>query len=166
MTETFESLQVTSPSIPPPTLNVAEPLPEPPATSHLNTIKQHLHKIDFPENKSFFGRPDILTELEAVLTKGPGLEYDCRGFAIFGSPGTGKTQTALKFAYTHRKAYRYICWVSSETKSKLVQSFSEYAGLLGLPSGNTQRDPISDAEELKKWFERIGTSDLSSDLIR
>jgi hypothetical protein len=156
VTQPFQSLQVESPSISPPTPNAHEQPTEPPGSSYLNTIKQHLHKIDFPDNTSFYGRSDILTELEVLMTKGLGTEYDCRSFAIFGAPGTGKTQTALKFAYTHSKEYRYIFWVSSETKSKLVQSFAEYAGLLGLVSGNTQRDPTSDAEALKKWFEEIG----------
>ncbi|EED22768.1 conserved hypothetical protein [Talaromyces stipitatus ATCC 10500] len=124
--------------------------------SQQNAVNLPLYKIDFPENTSFVGRSDILEELDQTLTE-LAARPENRAYAIYGIPGIGKTQTALKFAYNHKQTFKSILWASAETKYKLIQSLSEYAVLLGIVPNQAGRDPHNDAERLMQWYKTTDT---------
>lgn len=123
-------------------------------TSDTTPLNLPCHKIDFPRNTKFVGRNDILHELHQSLVQGKETQTPSRAFAIFGTAGMGKTQTALEFAYQHKDNFPSILWASSETRYKLLQSLSGYSHLLGLI--DKPSDPASDAESLMQWYRTTG----------
>lgn len=60
--------------------------------------------VPFPENRFFTGRNDVLQGLRTTL--------EANGIAaLTGLSGIRKTQTAVRFAYDHRKDYEAVLWV-------------------------------------------------------
>jgi hypothetical protein len=56
-----------------------------------------------------------------------------RRAAIYGLPGVGKTQLALKYASEHRTDYSAIFFVSASTEVTLRQGYERIVALLDLP---------------------------------
>lgn len=139
-------------------------LPSVVQTSENRALNLPFHKIDLPENSSFVGRDDVLADLDRELAQGLGTQTMNRAFAIYGTAGVGKTQTALKFAYNHKAAFPSILWASSETRYKLLQSLSEYSVLLGLVAKPS--DPAGDAEILMQWYRTTGKDVFSCVTLR
>ena len=88
--------------------------------------------VPHPRNPNFTGREAILGQLEAALASGSPAALTQ---AIAGLGGIGKTQTAVEFAYRHRKRYRAVLWVRADTETSLVSGYRELAEVLGLPLG-------------------------------
>ena len=92
---------------------------------------QHLRMIPHSQNARFYGREDVLSLIDSVLS--PLRKTNkLRSFALFGIGGSGKTQIALEYAYRHLKDFKAIFWIVSDSIEKIEQGFVEAAALLGL----------------------------------
>ena len=92
---------------------------------------QYLRMIPHSQNARFYGREDVLSAIDSVLS--PLRKTNrLRSFALFGIGGSGKTQIALEYAYRHLKDFKAIFWIVSDSIEKIEQGFVEAAALLGL----------------------------------
>ncbi|KAF3112319.1 hypothetical protein TWF706_010906 [Orbilia oligospora] len=78
--------------------------------------------MPFPRNKQFVGRAEKLEQVHEYFS-GSGPMDSHRIFALIGTGGMGKTQTALEYAYRHHRAYTAIFWVSSVSETTIRTSF-------------------------------------------
>jgi hypothetical protein len=89
------------------------------------------NNLPYPEYCGFYGREDILKQLEVALVP----TQSSRGIQsvlLYGLGGVGKSQTALAFAHRNSSSFDAIFWVRSETKSSLKGSFTDIALTLHL----------------------------------
>lgn len=138
-----------------------QPLSLPQPTAQSSRLQDAVHKLDFPMNNNFVGRQDILREIKVELIDGEQKPNSSRAFAIYGTAGVGKTQTALEFAYKHKGSFPSILWASAETRYKLLQSLSDYSIMLGLVSDST--GPTTNADTLMHWYQTTSKSHSATD---
>lgn len=100
----------------------------------------------------FTGRSDELQQIDRVFSTSSGdLPVRC---VIYGIPGVGKTQLALRFASLafQRSQYTYVFWVSAASVEKLTRDFSKLVDLLRLP-GRYTVDQASKLTVARAWLE-------------
>ena len=78
------------------------------------------------ENSRFFGRKDILQQMERHL-RPTDVGGRLTSLALYGLGGIGKTQIALAFAYQRLGDLDAVFWISSEDFLSVQQSFSRVA---------------------------------------
>jgi tetratricopeptide (TPR) repeat protein len=102
-------------------------------------------------NKKFTGRERELEALEQKLF----VEQDCQKIAVVGLGGIGKTQVALRFAYSVFKKHPdvSIFWVSALSTEAFEQAFREIARVLGF---QVAVDKEEDAKEMVRRY--LGTT--------
>ncbi|KAK1833470.1 hypothetical protein QBC39DRAFT_346112 [Podospora conica] len=114
------------------------------------------HLIDFPESMDFIGRQKVLVEMTSYLVghieEAPRTGSNIRGgaFELHGPRGSGKTQTARKFAAKEADHFPYILWVAADEETKLVGTYAKFAVGLGLADDTTNLYTAS--ERLCEWF--------------
>lgn len=91
----------------------------------------------FEDNPNFVGREKTLTAIHDALAPGsPSVGQ--RVFALTGLGGMGKTQTAVRYAFSQMEVtYKIVLWAHADGQSKLSESFSLFASELGLGDGLT-----------------------------
>lgn len=72
--------------------------------------------------------------------------------AVYGMPGVGKTQLALRFAATNKHQFDNIFWVSGASYEKLSNGFQEIAELLDLPEKSRSEPQHVKVQAVKKWL--------------
>lgn len=112
----------------------------------------------------FTGRDVLLNRLHDIL-KPPtrcGTSNDDRASfkraALFGMPGAGKTQLALKYASQYREQYSAIFFVSAARLSTLNNGYERIVSLLDLPE-RSRTDPGVKVAAARTWFENSRSSD-------
>ena len=90
-------------------------------------------------NSSFFGRKDVLQQLDKVLlpeneTQMQHLESSPgpKIFAICGIGGVGKTQIAVEFAMSRLDHFDVVFWLHADDTTKLAKDFGDISMALGL----------------------------------
>lgn len=93
-----------------------------------STEKDQLPCFSLPvaENKRFFGREDVLSQLDDHLQPSSDAS-GIRSVALWGLGGVGKTQTALAYAYSKIEHLDAVFWIPAETQLSLQQGFSKVA---------------------------------------
>ncbi|GAW26878.1 putative pfs domain-containing protein [Rosellinia necatrix] len=90
------------------------------------------------ENHRFFGRQNILREIEAHLTPAD-TNSRLSSIALYGLGGIGKTQIALAYAYQKLEHLDAVFWISAEDAYSVQLSFSRVAvDALKLPNAHAQ----------------------------
>ena len=113
------------------------------------------HHIPYPPNRAFFNRrAELQTCRQAFATPSVSTSPVC--LALHGIGGVGKTSIALQFAYEQKAQRGLVIWIAAEDEDKLVRSFAEAAGLLGLHEEGA--DTASDCKVLVTWLSRTGNS--------
>ena len=109
------------------------------------TVPKQIFSVPFPENRFFTGRNDVLQGLRTTL--------EASGIAaLTGLSGIGKTQTAVRYAYDHRKEYAAVLWVRAENQETLFADLVQLAGVLQLPErAEKEQSVIVDA--VKRWLD-------------
>ena len=105
--------------------------------------------FDVPDLLSpfFTGRKDEIARLKEIYqasrTSGPAR---C---IVYGMPGLGKTQLALRFAHSSKEDYLFIFWISGAS----IEKFN--SGFLGIFDhfGGEARDESARNRAVKKWLE-------------
>ncbi|KAF3286803.1 hypothetical protein TWF970_008642 [Orbilia oligospora] len=100
-------------------------------------------------------RVDILEEMDANLISNPFKNgSDIRAFTIWGPPGMGKSQTALRFAYTHKKEFPSILFTVADTETKLLSDLAAYSQTLGLTTEDQSKNIPGQVKRLLEWYEK------------
>jgi tetratricopeptide (TPR) repeat protein len=107
-----------------------------------------------------YGRTQILRTLDQVLLPPPTnlasstqTNYP-RSFALCGPGGIGKTQIAVEFAMTRKKAFDAVFWVHSDSEVKISSDFTLIAAKLGLMHELDEGNAVVSRDRLIEWLNR------------
>jgi hypothetical protein len=111
-----------------------------------------------------FGSRDAeLSRLHIIFSSQFG--YNIQRCAIYGIPGVGKTQLALRYAKsTWGSRYNFIFWVSASTIEKLTQGFADLLNLVGHVDRNHPEQPAR-LTAARRWLEDCQTGTPKSWLL-
>jgi tetratricopeptide (TPR) repeat protein len=115
-----------------------------------------VHNLPLP-SVSFVGRQDELEELARRLAEGGRTAITQPRRAITGLGGIGKTQLALRYAYTHLADYDLIRWLRAEEPASLATGYTGLAAPLGLDPATPDRPALIEAiraklERTPRWL--------------
>ncbi|CAN9263556.1 unnamed protein product [Alternaria alternata] len=112
---------------------------------HTPTVHKPSYYIPFPKNRYFVGRREELEILNQTLLGATG----CQKMSIVGLGGAGKTQLALRFAYTVRETMSAVSifWMPALSIESYEQACVAVAAALHINQAETGKD---DAKELVK----------------
>ncbi|RDW56997.1 hypothetical protein BP6252_13950 [Coleophoma cylindrospora] len=122
----------------------------------VNATREPCYSIPFPENPKFVGQAAILDEIEEKFF----VHKECQKIAIVGLGGIGKTQVALRFAFSVKetKAEYSIFWVAALSEANFEKAYVEIASELGVVK-KSDNDDIKDlvrrhlgSEKAGKWL--------------
>ncbi|KAK1775513.1 tetratricopeptide repeat domain-containing protein [Copromyces sp. CBS 386.78] len=111
----------------------------------------------FARNTSFFGRDDVLRQLDDCLLPSADLLVSSqpdrtRIGLLCGMGGLGKTETAIEYAYSRRDKFDAIFWVRAEDSSKLETDIAQIAVRLGIQDPNEPDDKIINRGLALEWL--------------
>lgn len=102
-------------------------------------------------SNSFAGREEALTSIRRCLPFT--LDGKIRKAAVWGTPGIGKTQIALRFEERYRDQYRHIFFVNATSSATIVTDYRQIAQRLKIPRPDQGSPGESDiVEALKTWL--------------
>lgn len=104
-------------------------------------------------HRHFTGRLKQLQQINQMLASSPS---DSKRVSVFGMPGIGKSQLALKHAHENRDLYTNIFYVQATGKDQLILDYEKICALLQLPEC-TSFKPEPKVEGVKRWL--INSSD-------
>jgi hypothetical protein len=127
---------------------------------------QPVHIFDLPGllTPFFTGRISTLDQLHNILqapTQANTNGKDCQSYrraAIYGMPGSGKTQLALKYATTFRDQFSAVFFVSAARTSTLRDGCERIVSLLDLPE-RSRTEPGIKIAAARTWFENSRSHD-------
>ncbi|KAF3112298.1 hypothetical protein TWF706_010885 [Orbilia oligospora] len=96
--------------------------------------------MPFFRSNSFVGRAETLKQVHEYFSDS-NLVDTPRIFALIGTGGMGKTQTALEYAYHHRHNYTAVFWISAATLFSWLQ----------LPGNNRWLLIVDNADDLETF---------------
>ncbi|KID60293.1 tetratricopeptide repeat domain-containing protein, partial [Metarhizium brunneum ARSEF 3297] len=103
-------------------------------------------------NHSFIGREDVLDDIEAHLRPVRKLNEGHCVFALCGLGGMGKTQIALKYAFSSLSKFEVVLWIPSDSREKMLARHIAFAVEIGLVE-STNDDQNKAKDIVKEWFE-------------
>ena len=110
--------------------------------------------VPYRYSAMFTGRDQVIEQLFQGFTTSS-ISGTVPAQVLTGLDGLGKTQTAVAYAFRHRKYYQNVLWVNAETEANLVTSFTNIAQLLALDVYAQQPESLIDS--MQEWFKK--TSD-------
>jgi hypothetical protein len=112
--------------------------------------KQKYYYLPFSANPRFWGREDVLSQIQSSLeVEG---KTTLRSFALHGMGGVGKTQIALRYANDSRTKYDAIFWLAADNLVTIGQSYREISKCLGLTNADMQTDDNAVMLGVKEWL--------------
>ena len=91
-----------------------------PIETHAPMLKPPLAKHNLPKKNLYFsGRESVLGKIYDAFEQNREIAVTQ---SFYGLGGIGKTQIALRYAYSHLAHYEYICWIVAETEAETVSS--------------------------------------------
>ena len=108
--------------------------------------------VPYRQNPYFTGRKELLETLHQKLTT----EHTAaltQPQAITGLGGIGKTQTAIEYAYRHRKEYQIIWWLRAEEPATLAADYAQLAVKLNLPEYEATEQTVQ-IQAVRNWLEQ------------
>jgi DNA replication protein DnaC len=97
----------------------------------------------------------VLKQLHESLDHDPA-KPEFRSFALYGTPGVGKTSVALMYAH-HRiqEGVQVVLWINSETSADVEKSFTEIAvKTLRLPGAEENGDANQNRNRVITWLQQ------------
>ena len=111
---------------------------------------QLIWNVPYRQNSYFTGRKELLEALHQKLTT----EHTTTlTQAITGLGGIGKTQTAIEYAYRHRKEYQVIWWIRAEEPATLAADYAQLAIEFNLPERKATKQAIQ-IQAVRNWLEQ------------
>ena len=108
--------------------------------------------VPYRQNPYFTGREELLETLHKELTTKHTTALT-QTQAITGLGGIGKTQTAIEYAYQHRKDYQIIWWLRAEKSATLAADYAQLAIELNLPEQEATEQAIQ-IQVVRNWLEQ------------
>lgn len=106
---------------------------------------------------NFWGREEILEELDNVLlptkSNGNSESESGRSALLCGLGGIGKTSIAKEFAYSRRKHFNAIFWISATTSAELEHDFEQIAIQLRLVDSSKLQDSVELRTSVQYWLQ-------------
>jgi hypothetical protein len=96
------------------------------------------------------GREDLLADLDARLTRGPGTGP--RVVALYGLGGAGKTSVAVEYAHRHLAEVGLAWQFPAEESEVLLAEFARLAAQLGAREVVDARDPVASVHAVLAAF--------------
>ena len=91
-------------------------------------------------NKMFYGREEILEQLDRGLLPNPdqGEKHRPRPVILHGMGGIGKSEIALEFVYSRHNQFDAVFWTRADNSASLEADFAQIAIQLGIndPKGS------------------------------
>lgn len=116
-----------------------------------------LPTVEGNNNIEYVGRTSYLKAISSALLPtqvDEPKQTRTKAFAIIGTAGQGKTQTALQFAVRNQASYQAILWTRADKDHKVLQDFAEFAVAIGVLA-KTTNNLWEDAKALIRWFEVV-----------
>ena len=108
--------------------------------------------VPYRQNPYFTGREELLEALhQRLITEHTTALTQTQ--AITGLGGIGKTQTAIEYAYRHRKDYPIIWWLRAEEPATLAADYAQLAIQLDLPEHKATEQAIQ-IQAVRNWLEQ------------
>ncbi len=106
-------------------------------------------------NKDFFGRQDILNQIDEAFGLGDGHGHptdtgSLRTFVLCGLGGIGKTEIAVEYMFSRKQNFDVILWLVADTEAKLSAGVVRISRTLGLEDSSAQIDKIASRDSIKK----------------
>lgn len=121
-----------------------------PAYEKKKKKEKKYYYLPFNENPRFWGREDILSQIQSSLeVEG---KATLRSFALHGMGGVGKTQIALRYANNSRTQYDAIFWLAADNLVTIGQSYQEISKCLRLTKADMQTDDNAVMLGVKEWL--------------
>jgi hypothetical protein len=112
--------------------------------------------IPYTINPRFFHREKLMKQIESHLQPSiPGSVKIFKAFLLHGLGGSGKTQLATQFVYTHWEDYDVIIWIGAGNDQTLAEDFLEAANTLGIVRDGNE---IAVRATLKRWLSETSES--------
>lgn len=120
------------------------------------------------ENGNFIGRVAVLDTIKGTFLNGQPI------IILHGIGGIGKTQIALKYAYSHPDRHQHVAWIDASTASKIHESCKEFLDAAGIAVSPITIDTVR-SEFIKyfihheKWlivFDNANYLDVQQDLSK
>lgn len=116
----------------------------------LNSHPQpHYHNLPYAKNKKFYGREDILHQIEGSLsssTESPA------SVLLHGLGGIGKTEIALAYAWQNLAKFGCILWINCSSAISIERDLTAAAQGLRL-RGVVPQDHYLNRQILLQWLE-------------
>ena len=128
-------------------IKIAGPSDNREAQSQKPEFKTFYFETPYPPCDTFRGRVEPLNQMQAFFHASPSAEVSQLIFAICGLGGSGKTQTALKFATNNRHQYQTgVFFLTASSEASLAADLSRICDLL-------QLDDVSNhSNAFKEWL--------------
>ena len=107
-------------------------------------------EVPFDNNKNYVERPSITNQLERLfgISESTG-SFQAQRVVLHGLGGSGKTESAVRFAECHRQDYPAVFWVHGADEARLHDGFE----IIGRAVFDGKRAPSADyVNEAKIWF--------------
>ncbi len=126
-----------------------------------DTARSSCQMLPVARNRRFFGRNQILTQIDNYLQPG-NTSNGLRSLAIYGLGGVGKTRIALEYAYSKKDEVDNLLWVPAEDILALQQGFTTIA-VDGLKLPNATRQSHEENMLLVvSWLQQTGKNLLKA----
>lgn len=121
------------------------------------TAKLPVQILPMPDNKKFIGRKNELDMLKEYLIQEEASDTAVRSCLLRGLGGFGKTEVALRFAYSSAERWHAgIFWVTADItqEAQLTRAYCDIGRTLGILSADEDDD--RQIETVRGWFETTG----------
>lgn len=118
----------------------------------------------YHKNPDFVGRKEVLDQICQSLFPSPGRRTYRQIFALCGSGGVGKTQTALSYVFDNMDKFQVVLWAHASNQTQLMECFMGFAIDLGLVLSEDEavKDPYACKGILKRWLDTTSAYNLMS----
>jgi NB-ARC domain len=99
-------------------------------------------EVPLDTNKNYVERQKLDAQLECLLSTHSRKPSATRRVVLYGLGGSGKTETALRFAERHRNDYVAVFWINGMDEATISDSFLTISQALGLDGGADSRGPV------------------------
>lgn len=111
----------------------------------------------FVRNKNFFGRQEVLSQLDDCLLPSKDLLGSAqpdrtRVGVLCGMGGIGKTETAIEYAYSRQGSFDAVFWIRAEDPSKLESDIAQIAVRLGIQDPKEPDDKVINKGLAVEWL--------------
>ncbi|KAI0483545.1 P-loop containing nucleoside triphosphate hydrolase protein [Xylaria cf. heliscus] len=111
----------------------------------------------FVRNTGFFGREEVLKQLDSCLLPSDDLMVSAqpdriRVGLLCGMGGLGKTETAIEYAYSRQHLFDAVFFIHAEDTSKLESDIAQIAVRLGIQDANEPDDKIVNRGLAIEWL--------------